>query len=111
MFGLGLQELLIVMVVAIVVVGPKKLPEIAKALGKGLSEFKRATEDIKSSIDSSTGISDIKDTFQDMDLEKDLDVEYYEEDEAGDGLPRTAPKAPKDSEKNSPRGEKKDKDG
>jgi TatA/E family protein of Tat protein translocase len=41
MFGLGMQELLVILVVALIVVGPKKLPDIAKALGRGLAEFKR----------------------------------------------------------------------
>jgi len=43
MFGIGVPELLVIMVVALIVLGPKRLPEVAKALGKGLSEFRRAT--------------------------------------------------------------------
>ena len=50
MFGIGMQEILVVLVIALVVIGPKKLPEIAKALGKGYGEFRRAFEDMKSSI-------------------------------------------------------------
>jgi len=45
MFGIGMPELLVIAVVALIVVGPKKLPEIARTLGKGLSEFRKATED------------------------------------------------------------------
>ena len=45
---LGFQELLIIFVIALLVFGPKKLPELGKSLGKGLREFKRATEDLKS---------------------------------------------------------------
>jgi sec-independent protein translocase protein TatB len=47
MFGLGFTEILIILVVALLVLGPKKLPEIAKQLGKGLREFRRATDDLK----------------------------------------------------------------
>jgi Tat protein translocase TatB subunit len=50
MFGIGMQELLVLLVIALVVIGPKKLPEMAKALGKGYGEFRRAFEDMRSSI-------------------------------------------------------------
>ena len=48
---LGLQEIIIIFVIALIVFGPKKLPELGKSLGKGLREFKRATEDLKSNWD------------------------------------------------------------
>ena len=50
MFGIGLPELLLILVVALVVIGPKKLPELAKSLGRGLAEFRRATEDLKETV-------------------------------------------------------------
>lgn len=47
MFGIGGPELLLILAVALIVLGPKKLPELARALGKGLAEFRRATDELK----------------------------------------------------------------
>ncbi len=48
MFGIGMPELLLILGLALIVLGPKKLPELARALGKGMAEFRRATDDLKS---------------------------------------------------------------
>jgi TatA/E family protein of Tat protein translocase len=49
--NLGFSELIVIFIIALLVFGPKKLPELGKSLGKGLREFKRATEDLKSNWD------------------------------------------------------------
>jgi sec-independent protein translocase protein TatA len=52
MFGsIGMPELILIFVVALLVFGPKKLPELGKSLGKGLAEFKKASEDLKRTIE------------------------------------------------------------
>jgi sec-independent protein translocase protein TatA len=51
MFGrLGTQELLVILALVLIIFGPRKLPEIGRSLGKGLREFKQATNEIKESI-------------------------------------------------------------
>jgi sec-independent protein translocase protein TatB len=46
MFGIGFPELLVILVVALIVLGPKRIPDVARSLGRGLAEFRRATGEI-----------------------------------------------------------------
>jgi sec-independent protein translocase protein TatC len=51
MFGIGPSELIFILVIALLVLGPKRLPELAAGIGKGLAEFRRATADINAELD------------------------------------------------------------
>jgi sec-independent protein translocase protein TatA len=74
--NIGLPELIVILIVALLVIGPKRLPEVAQALGKGLAEFKRAMEDVKDGLK----VDDVK---QDINAMKDslLFNKSYEEEE------------------------------
>jgi TatA/E family protein of Tat protein translocase len=51
MFNIGPLELIVVFIVALIVIGPKKMPDLARALGRAIGEFKKATRDLQSSLD------------------------------------------------------------
>lgn len=51
MFGIGFPELLLIAVIALVVIGPKRLPDLARALGRGFAEFRRATDELKQTFE------------------------------------------------------------
>ncbi|MGO9613871.1 MAG: Sec-independent protein translocase protein TatB [Dissulfurispiraceae bacterium] len=52
MFDIGISELIVIFVVALLVVGPKKLPELGKSLGKGLAELKKSLDGVKEQMDT-----------------------------------------------------------
>ncbi|MBI4744737.1 MAG: TatA/E family twin arginine-targeting protein translocase [Actinobacteria bacterium] len=57
-FGLGVPELIIILVIALIIFGPRKLPEIGQALGKGIREFKKGTQEIQKDLESAVKIDD-----------------------------------------------------
>ena len=69
MFGIGMPEMLLILAVALIVFGPKKLPELAKSLGKAIREFKTATADIKESLKVDDDLIEIKKNLRKTDDE------------------------------------------
>lgn len=96
MFGIGPLEFAVVLIVALLVMGPKKLPELARTVGRGLAEFRRASNDLRRSID--------------------LDLEPHKIDPppapAQASSPYQAPEKPEKSEKeDSPEADEPNRDG
>ncbi|HNQ50848.1 MAG TPA: twin-arginine translocase TatA/TatE family subunit [Candidatus Omnitrophota bacterium] len=63
MFNVGMPELLLVFVVALLVVGPKRLPDLGRQLGKAMASFKRATMDLKEALEQEPPV-DIKEEVE-----------------------------------------------
>jgi len=66
MFGIGMPEMLLILAVALIVIGPKKLPDLAKSIGRAFGEFKRATAELKESIDIEDDFKDVARNFDDF---------------------------------------------
>jgi TatA/E family protein of Tat protein translocase len=66
MFGMGMPEILLILAIALIVIGPQKLPELAKSLGRAMNEFKRATNELKDSMDLDGDLKDVKKSFNDI---------------------------------------------
>ena len=94
MFGLGMPEILLILAIALIVIGPQKLPEVAKMLGKAMGEFKRSAQDLKDSIDIETTVKEanpkpVKKKLKDV--VKDISTEAPK--------PQQAPDKPESSDK------------
>jgi Tat protein translocase TatB subunit len=50
-FGIGLPELILILVLALIILGPRQIPELAKSIGRGIAELRRMSEDLKGSIE------------------------------------------------------------
>lgn len=71
MFGIGSTELIVILVIALLVLGPKRLPELARSLGRGLAEFRKATSELTEDLDNARIMVDeeVRGATHDADLE------------------------------------------
>jgi TatA/E family protein of Tat protein translocase len=74
MFGsIGLQEMMVIMALALLVFGPKKLPEVGRTIGKAIREFRKSTEEIKGRFEDEIRAGEFKSIQDDIkDIKKDL---------------------------------------
>ena len=73
MFGLGIPELIVIFVIALVVFGPKKLPDLGKSIGRAMAEFKKAQQEFQDSVQA-----EMKEVEKTADLEKVKDLAKIE---------------------------------
>ena len=89
MFGpIGMPELIVIMVIALIIFGPRKLPELGRSLGRSLNEFKRASNELKHTLDEEIRVEEQKSTErqQPPDIPRQVVVGEDGEDEAS--IPR-----------------------
>jgi sec-independent protein translocase protein TatB len=79
MFGIGMPELILIAVVALIVLGPKRLPDLAKSMGRAVREFKKATSELKDTLQVDSEFSEVKKAF----TEFESDVNKTIQQEAG----------------------------
>jgi TatA/E family protein of Tat protein translocase len=78
MFGIGMPEMILILAIALVVIGPKKLPDLARSLGKAMQEFRRATNELKETISIDDDFRGAKDTIDS--LSNDIKKSIYDPD-------------------------------
>jgi len=103
MFGIGMPEMLLILAIALIVIGPKKLPDLAKSLGRAMREFKKATNEFKETMHIDSEMEDVKKAFSGVsnDVKEAVDLKLEPEKKTEDQpQPDTA-----DKEKNESKNE------
>jgi sec-independent protein translocase protein TatB len=94
MFGLGTTEIVIILLIALVIFGPTEIPKVAKSLGKGMASLRRATEELKETVEEDKDLKMIKDSFQEaadtirgkLDYDEMFDKVFPEDEKKDDEL-------------------------
>jgi sec-independent protein translocase protein TatB len=100
MFGIGMPELILILAIALIVIGPKKLPDLAKSLGRAMREFKKATNEFKETLQLDEDLTDVKKAFDG------LNQDIKDSVKAKDGAESKPPEAPPAAAEKPAAGEK-----
>ncbi len=94
MFGIGMPELILIAVVALIVLGPKKLPDLAKSMGRAVREFRKATSELKETLQVDSEFTEVKKAF--TDFHSDVNKTIRDEDKPKDPPTAAEPAASAD---------------
>ena len=96
MFNIGPQELLVVLIVALIIVGPKRLPDLGRTIGRGLNEFRKIQDEVKDMVKFDLGSDPVEDDAMSAapafsgrhgtDPDRDDDEDGSSADDVGDGM-------------------------
>ena len=86
MFGIGMPEMILILAIALIVIGPKKLPDLAKSLGRAMREFKKATNEFKETMQIDSEMEDVKKAFSGIsdDVKEAVDLKLEPEKKTND---------------------------
>jgi TatA/E family protein of Tat protein translocase len=86
MFGsIGMPELVIILVIALIIFGPRKLPELGRSLGRSLGEFKKASNELRSTLEEEVRVEEQKDQRAKMEAEQTSAIDAARTPQAADG--------------------------
>lgn len=84
MLNIGMPEMLLIAAIALIVIGPKKLPDMARSIGRAFGEFKRATSDFKESLSVDHEMTNVKSAFDELNAADNADKKRESDDTAVD---------------------------